>query len=132
MFDFLKRYRDEGVFLLRLGLGISFLFHGIPKLMGGPQKWELVGGAMGAVGISAFPALWGLMAALSESCGGVLLILGIYFRTACLFLSVTMAVALNMHISKGDPFTVFSHPLEDGIVFLSLILIGPGKYVLRK
>jgi len=127
-----NRYRDAGLLFLRLGLGISFLIHGIPKIVGGPDKWAGLGGAMGSLGISVFPAFWGFMAALSESLGGMLLILGIYFRTASLFLAVTMAVALQMHINRGDPFTVYSHALEDGIVFLALLLIGPGKYVLKK
>jgi hypothetical protein len=40
-----------------------------------------------------------------------------------------MAVALfAYHLPHGDPFGIWSHPLEDGIVFLSLLLIGPGAY----
>jgi len=132
MNNLLNRYRDAGLFLLRLGLGISFLIHGFPKMLGGAEKWSALGGAMETLGITFFPAFWGFMAALSETLGGALLILGIYFRTACLFLAITMAIALQMHLSKGDPFAVYSHALEDGIVFLALLLIGPGKYVLKK
>ncbi|NOY52258.1 MAG: DoxX family protein [Deltaproteobacteria bacterium] len=128
----MHRYRDGGVLFLRLGLGIAFLFHGIPKITGGPEKWAELGSAMGSMGITLYPVLWGFLAALSETVGGMLLILGLYFRTACLFLAMTMAVALQMHIRKGDPFAVYSHALEDGIVFLALLLIGPGKYVLKK
>jgi putative oxidoreductase len=133
MFNFLDRYRDWGLLFLRVGLGIAFLFHGVPKILGGPEKWAGLGGAaMGAMGISFAPTLWGLMAALSESVGGILLILGLFFRPACFFLAITMAVAFNMHFQAGDPFNVFSHSLEDGIVFLALILIGPGKFVVQK
>jgi putative oxidoreductase len=128
---FLSRYLDLGLLLLRIGLGIAFLFHGIPKIMGGPETWKTLGGAMGMIGITFVPEFWGFMAAISEAVGGALLIFGLFFRTACLFLAVTMAVALNMHIGSGDPFKVYSHALENGIVFLSLFLIGPGKYVLK-
>lgn len=131
MFTFLNRFRDLGLLLLRIGLGVSFLFHGVPKLRGGPDKWAALGGAMGALGMKFAPAFWGFMAGFSEAAGGALLILGFLFRPACLFLAVTMAVALNMHITKGDPFMLYSHALEDGIVFLCLILIGPGKYSLK-
>ncbi len=131
MQNFLSRYMDLGLLLLRLGLGIAFLLHGIPKIMGGPEKWQGLGGAMSMLGITFAPVFWGFLAALSEALGGALLILGIFFRPACLFLAITMAVALNMHIAKGDTFAVYSHALEDGIVFLCLILIGPGKYVLK-
>ena len=131
MKNLFDQYRDLGLLFLRIGLGIAFLIHGVPKLMGGPEKWMALGGAVGLLGIKFAPAFWGLMAALSEAVGGALLMLGIFFRPACLFLAVTMAVAMNMHISKGDPFPVFSHALEDGIVFLSLILIGPGRFTLK-
>jgi putative oxidoreductase len=131
MINFLYQYKDLGLLIMRIGLGISFLIHGVPKLMGGPEKWEALGGAMGALGISFAPVFWGFMAGLSEAGGGILLIIGLFFRPACLILAITMAVALNMHISKGDPFMVYSHALEDGIVFISLILIGPGKYAAK-
>ncbi len=131
MQNFLDRYKDLGLLLLRVGLGIAFLFHGVPKIMSGPEKWKALGGAMGMLGITFVPVFWGFMAALSEAAGGALLILGLFFRPACILLACTMAVALTMHIGKGDPFAVYSHSLEDGIVFLSLILIGPGKYVLK-
>lgn len=131
MLNFLDRFKDLGLLLLRVGLGIVFLMHGIPKIMGGPEKWQGLGGAMGMLGITFAPVFWGFMAALSEALGGALLILGIFFRPACLFLAITMAVALNMHIGRGDTFAVYSHALEDGIVFLCLILIGPGKYVMK-
>ncbi len=133
MSDFFDRYKDWGLLFLRVGLGVAFLFHGVPKLLGGPEKWAGLGGAaMAPLGISFAPAAWGLMAALSESVGGLLLILGFFFRPACLLLAATMAVALNMHVSKGDPFNVYSHAMEDGIVFLALILIGPGRFVLKR
>jgi putative oxidoreductase len=41
-----------------------------------------------------------------------------------------MIVATSMHLSSGQGLGVASHAIEDGIVFLSLILIGPGKYSL--
>ncbi len=36
----LTRYRDAGLLILRIGIGIMFLYHGAPKLIGGPEKWE--------------------------------------------------------------------------------------------
>ncbi len=128
---FLDRYRDAGLLLLRIGLGASFIAHGMPKLMGGPEKWKALGGAMASLGVTFAHTLWGLSAALSETVGGLLLMLGLFFRPAAILLAFTMAVALQMHVSKGDPFQVYSHALEAGIVFLSLILIGPGKYALK-
>lgn len=128
----LTKYRDMGLLILRVGIGIMFLYHGIPKLSGGPEKWEKLGMAMNYVGIKFIPVFWGFMAAFSESFGGICIILGLFFRPACMLLTITMAVAAIMHIRKGDGLNVASHAIEGGIVFLSLILIGPGKYSIDK
>jgi putative oxidoreductase len=124
-----NRSADVGLLLLRVGLGMMFaVFHGGPKLFGGPEVWSQVGMAMGSLGIHAFPRFWGFMAASSEFFGGVCLILGLFIRPAALFMSMTMAVATMMHFTQGDGMAVASHAIEDGIVFLSLIFIGPGSY----
>lgn len=128
MLGFLGKYRDFGLLILRIGLGAMFLWHGGPKLLGGPEKWEKIGTAISNVGIHSMPVLWGLMAAISEFFGGMCLIFGFMFRPACVFLTITMAVATSMHFGKGEGLQVASHAIEDGIVFLSLIFIGPGKY----
>lgn len=132
MLSFLGKYRDPGLLLLRIGLGIMFLNHGLPKLMGGPERWAGMGGAMKNLGITFAPAFWGFMAAFAESAGGVALILGLAFRPACLLLAFTMTVATLYHLNKGDGIRGASHAIEVGIVFLSLVLIGPGKYSLDK
>ncbi len=127
---FLDKHRHIGLLILRIGLGCMFLFHGFPKLFGGPEKWEKVGGAMAAFGITFIPAFWGFMAAISESLGGICLILGLFLRPACILMTITMLVATVSHLSRGDGLGGASHAIEVGIVFLSLILIGPGKYSL--
>ena len=124
----LTKYRDFGLLLLRIGLGVMFFYHGWPKLSGGPDKWIAVGGAMSSVGITFLPIFWGFMAAATETVGAVLLVLGFLFRPACILLTITMGVALMMHLKAGDGFTTWSHPAELGIVFLSLILIGAGRF----
>ncbi len=125
---FLGKYRDFGLLLLRLGIGAMFVLHGLPKLQGGPEKWTQLGGAMQYLGIGFMPLAWGLAAALSEFLGGILLVLGVLFRPACLFLTATMAVAATMHLGKGDGLMGASHAIELGILFLSLLFIGPGRY----
>ena len=122
---------DLGLLLMRVGLGLMFMTcHGGPKLFGGPAVWEKVGAAMGALGIQAFPVFWGLLAAAAEFFGGLCLMLGLFTRPAALFMALTMAVATTMHLAKGDGILVASHAIEDGIVFLSLIVMGAGSYSL--
>jgi putative oxidoreductase len=129
---FLGRFREEGLLLLRVGIGVMFLFHGWPKLLGGPAKWESIGHAVSYLGIPAWPTLWGLLAGLSEFGGGICLILGFLFRPACLLLMVTMGVAANSHLARGEGLMGASHAIELGIVFFGLALIGSGRYSLDR
>jgi putative oxidoreductase len=126
----LDRYRDQGLLILRIGLGVMFILHGWPKLAGGPELWKMVGGATANFGIHFAPEFWGFLAACAEFFGGVLLILGLFTRLILFPLVFDMLVALSFHLYRGDNFGIFSHPLEVGIVFASLILIGPGRFSL--
>ena len=123
----LDRYRDRGLLILRIGIGIMFMCHGIPKLLGGPEVWTKLGGALSAIGVGFAPTLMGFLAAITEAGGGLLLALGLLTRPACFFLLGTMIVATAMHMKNGDPFLIYSHALEAAILFFSLLFIGPGK-----
>ena len=133
LLKFLGKHRDTGLLIMRIGLGIAFVIHGLPKLTKGPEAWKTVGAAMGNIGIHVYPEIWGFMAALTESLGGVLLILGLFYRPICLLLAFTMTVATLKHYKGGDDFmNKTSRPLELAIVFLGLSFIGPGRFSVDK
>ncbi|HEX3384677.1 MAG TPA: DoxX family protein, partial [Mucilaginibacter sp.] len=69
LFSNLGNYKNFGLLIIRIGLGILFIYHGLPKLLGGPTKWEHVGTATASVGIHFLPMLWGLLAAATETFG---------------------------------------------------------------
>ncbi len=71
------------------------------------------------------------MAAFSESLGCVLIILGLFFRPACLLLLITLLIAMISDFKSGG-LAKASHAMELGIVFFSLIFLGPGKYSFDK
>ena len=125
----LGQYRDVGLLILRVGIGTIMVIHGWAKLAGGQPVWEKVGGAMHFLGISFYPVFWGFMAAMSETLGGALLAAGFLTRYAAMFLTFTMLVATIMlyHTSKGS-FGEWSQPAAFGLVFLSLIIMGAGKF----
>ncbi len=86
VFRFLDKYRDAGLLILRVGIGVMFAFHGYPKLTAGQETWAMIGGSMKALGIGFAPTAWGFMAALSECAGGILLVL-VFFHPTSLFFS---------------------------------------------
>lgn len=124
--------RDLGLLLLRVGIGAMFVAHGLPKLVGGPARWEGLGRAMRAFGIDFAHGFFGFMAAIAETGGGLCLALGLAFRPALGMLLATMVVATASHLHRGDGFGKAMHAIEAGILFGSLLLIGPGRYVLRR
>ncbi|MGV3546645.1 MAG: DoxX family protein [Pedobacter sp.] len=132
IFDTLGKYRNTGLLILRVGLGAMMMVHGLPKIMGGPEMWTGLGGSMKVIGINFLPTFWGLMAALAEGIGGFLLLLGLFFRPVNMLLAFTMLIAALVHFGKGEGIMGASHAIEVGIVFFSLIFIGPGKFSVDK
>lgn len=128
LLDSLGKYRNTGLLITRIGLGTMFIFHGYPKLLGGPEKWELIGSSMKHIGITFAPAVWGLMAGITETFGGFLLVLGLAFRPVCLLLMCVMIVAATMHLKTSSNFMAASQAIEIGFVLCGLIFIGPGRY----
>ncbi len=123
----LDKYRDLGLLILRLGVGISYMyFHGWGKISGGPETWVRYGGNMEHFGIAFLPTFWGFMAAFSEFVGGFLIAIGFLFRPAAVLILLTMIVATTMHVvtGQGGP----AHSLKMAFVFAGLIFIGPGRY----
>lgn len=82
----LEKHRDVGLLILRIGVGLGFFFyHGWEKLTGGPERWANVGGVMSRIGIDFGHTFFGFMAAISESLGGVLLAMGLFYQTGLSF-----------------------------------------------
>jgi putative oxidoreductase len=92
--------RDLGLLVLRVGVGLSFVGYGAPKLFGGPRAWQDLGQAMTYLGISFAPSAWGFLAAVSEFFGGMALVAGGLLRPAAFFLVCTMTVATVQHFGR--------------------------------
>lgn len=128
----LGNYKNFGLLVMRVGLGVMFVCHGLPKIEGGPKMWESIGQSMGVAGIHFLPTFWGFLSAAIEAVGGALLILGLVFRPVCLFLIFNLTIAALTHFSKGQSLMGASHAIEDAITFLGLLFVGPGKYSVDK
>ena len=114
-----------GLLLLRIVLGLAFMFHGWGKIQN-PMNW---------MGDDGPPAIFQMLAAISEFGGGLAWILGLLFPLSSLGVLCTMAVATHFHaIIRGDAFVgkegSFEMPLVYLVIALMFILTGPGKFSL--
>ena len=132
LFSNLSNYKNFGLLVIRVGLGIMFIYHGWPKLMGGEEMWARLGGATKFVGFTCAPVFWGFMAAVAETLGGLLLIIGLAFRPVCLLLVINLIVAVALSFGTGGGMDAAAHAIEDAIMFAGLFFIGPGKFSLDK
>ncbi|MEZ5990225.1 MAG: DoxX family protein [Planctomycetota bacterium] len=126
--------QDLARLLIRLMLGIVFVFHGAQKLFGafdGPglsnfSGW-LTGMGVPMPGVSAF------LAACAEFFGGLCLILGWFFPLVIVPMAFTMAVAVfAAHWANGfwnaDPTKPgYEFPLTLGVMLVALGMLGPGS-----
>ena len=125
----LDRYRNTGLLLLRIGVGLCIaIMHGWDKISSGPELWTQLGGTAELIGIGFLPALWGFLSAVAEFVGGLLVVVGLLFRPALILLVLNMSMAATMHVMTGNGSPELA--IIYGIVFFSLIFIGPGRYSL--
>ena len=130
--QFLSKYRESGLLLVRASLGLIFIILIAPVLWNGPGSWEHFGSAMRHLDFHSHYKFWGFLGALLGCAGGVLMILGLFFRIGVLFaLAVTLVHLTAVWATHGD-FHSRIPALEMAILLLSLLFIGPGKYSVDK
>lgn len=117
-----NKYKDLGLLLLRIGVGVIFIVAGWGKLTG----IEGVQGFFGNIGIP-LPALMAWVVAIVEFVGGIMVLLGAYARIPYLLLAIIMLVAL-LTTKLGGEFSAARLDLMLLLTSLALFLIGSGKY----
>lgn len=127
-----------GLLVIRLAIGGILAYAGWNKLQGGEAVLNAVGANIKAIGIqvgsdNAMTFFFGIMAAVSELVGGVLVISGFIFRTATVPLIGTMVVATAYkYDASGGDFTQFGYPLLALLVLVGLLFTGPGRIAFQK
>lgn len=115
-----------GLALLRIVPSIFLLTHGYPKLL------NLINGNTefaNPFGIGQAPTLF--LAVIGEFICPLLLIIGFKTRWAAIPSAITMLVAAFM-IHSADPFGVKEKALLFLVIFVVIMLLGPGKYSVDK
>lgn len=125
---------DFGLLVLRLAIGALFIAHGTDKLFG----WFNDGMGMEATKqmLTGFgytePGALALVVALSETAGGLLVILGLFFPAGA---AALLGVMANVIAVKGD-WNLFLGDVElemmYGAAALALLFTGPGRFALDR
>ena len=115
---------DTGMFLLRLGLGIVFAYHGWGKL----QAMADTVGYFGMLGLAPFFAY---LVAWVELLGGAAMILGVCTKWAGILLAITMAVAAY-YAKTPAGFMSYELPLSLFFTAAGVAFAGPGSFTVHK
>jgi putative oxidoreductase len=120
---FLDSLRPLALLLLRVAIGIIFIYHGYPKLFAHARETMTAFAHMGV------PGYFSVIAGVLEFFGGCLLIAGLFTRIAALLLAGEMAVALwRVHglISKPTVVSNYEFPLSLAVGAFALACFGAG------
>ena len=119
----LEKLKPLGLLLLRVALGVIFVYHGYPKLFGHTHE------AMQSFARLGFPGYFVYIAGVIEFFGGCMLIAGLFTRLAGLLLAVEMAVGLwGAHNIVTNPMAVRNYelPLVLAVATFALATVGAG------
>jgi len=119
---FLEALRPLGLLVLRLALGLIFLYHGWQKLFTNPHHYAEIFAQLGFANGTSY-AIGAL-----EVFGGVLLAVGFFTRPVALLFTAEMAVAIwKVHSKKGYlAVNEYEFALIMGAAALALATCGPG------
>ena len=123
----MKRNIDLGLLVLRVGLSVMLLTHGIPKFM------DFIGGNMSLVGdpIKLGGLITSILVLIGEVVAPILILIGLKTRMATLPVIGTMAVAYFI-VHGDDPFSSKEKALLYLVGFVAIAIMGAGKISMDK
>lgn len=121
-----KNFNNLALALLRVGLSVLILTHGIPKinmLLNNPSAFP------DPLGLGGTPTL--IFAIIGEVIAPIFIIIGLKTRIATLPTILTMLTAIFV-VHANDPLSVKEKPLLYLIGFITVAIAGAGKYSVDK
>lgn len=115
-------FKDIGLAFFRIAVSAMMLAHGLPKFQ------KLISGNFefgDPIGIGATPSLF--LAVIGEFICPILIIVGFKTRLAAIPAAITMAVAAFI-AHAADDFGTKEKALFYLVAFITIILVGPGKF----
>ena len=128
---FLAKYREFGLLLIRVSIGLLFILYTAPALMGGPSAWAHFGAGARNLGLHSHFQIWGFVGALFGCVGGVLIIFGLFFRIGVLLLLI-LAVGHALGVTKAAGFRMALPSIEICFILAGILFVGPGAYSVDK
>jgi putative oxidoreductase len=119
----LEKLKPLALLLLRVAVGLIFIYHGYPKLFGHTRD------AMQTFVHMGLPGYFVYIAGVIEFFGGCMLIVGLFTRIAGLLLAGEMAVGLwTVHKIISNPMAVGNYelPLMLAVATFALATVGAG------
>jgi putative oxidoreductase len=116
---------DIGIFILRVTAGCMMLFaHGWGKLSNYGARLDTFGDPLGFG-----PAVTLTLAVFAEFFCSIAVALGLLTRLSVIPLIITMMTAAFI-VHADDPFGKQEFPILYLLIFLTIFIVGPGKYSL--
>lgn len=136
MFTSLNRLQPWGAFFLRLVLGAAMIYHGYSKVI--PSGGFHGGNTFAAlehhsryVASLGFPYWLGIVSALTEFVGGILVLLGLLTRFAAILISINMLIAVIM-VNRHHGYSGSEYSLALLVIALMLSFYGSGVCALDR
>lgn len=117
-----SRAIDVAMLVLRVSFGITMAVHGYDKLV---KFAEYKGGFMNFLGLGGPVSL--SLTIFAELVCSILLVIGLFTRLATVPLIITTLVIVFIS-GKGDIFGEAFHGFSYLLVYITILLIGPGAY----
>ncbi|MBQ4915371.1 DoxX family protein [Maribacter sp. MMG018] len=114
--------KDIGLAFFRIAVSVMMITHGLPKFQ------KLISGNFefgDPIGIGAAPSLF--LAVIGEFICPILIIIGYRTRLLSIPTAITMAVAAFI-AHASDPFGTKEKALFYLVAFITISLVGPGRY----
>jgi putative oxidoreductase len=124
----LEKHQDLAPLLLRIGVGIIFIYAGWGKLTG----IEGTATFFGSVGIP-MAEIMAWVVAIVEFVGGIMILLGLRIQIPALLLAFVMLIAIiTTKIGGENVFRAMRLDLMLLLANLALVIMGSGRYALNK
>lgn len=123
----LEQTTPYGALLLRLGLGVMFIAHGLLKVF-----VFTIPGTVGFFESVGFPGWFAYPTIIAEVGGGLLLIAGFQTRIVAAALVPLLIGAMTVHLGNGwvfsNPNGGWEYPAFLVLAAVVQVLIGPGRF----